>query len=322
MRIRTVRAEELDLFVEAGSPEHREEVVRYLQSMFAADSMRPEWCFVAQEEEEDRTLGRVAFWTLPGMEEPFALVLLDVPWDGDYMGVGTRLLEDVLNEARGLGAKEIEHVLDAPPMRPQFQHRPEERVELLRSVGFAFRRETDRFEWRGVEPNVEAGRLSFRTLEEVGDDAFIDAMRRVSEGTLDREIRQERERLGPQEAAREFFEDARRVKHEPSWWRLAYNRPRGELVGLVMPAQPPTFLTIFYVGVVAEMRGRGYVDDLLAAGTATLLEARAGDAKDMLLRADTDVANAPMADAFERAGWRRFAGRREYSVDLTSERRY
>ena len=89
----------------------------------------------------------------------------------------------------------------------------------------------------------------------------------------------------------------------------------------MMPAQPPTFLTIFYVGVVPEMRGRGYVDDLLAAGTATLLEARAGEAKDMLLRADTDVANAPMADAFERAGWRRFAGRREYSVDLTSERR-
>jgi hypothetical protein len=226
MRIRTVRADELDLFVGAGSPKHREEAVRYLQSMFAADSMRPEWCFVAQE--EDRTLGRVAFWTLPGMEKPFALVLLEVPWDGDYMGVGTPLLEDVLNEARGLGAKEIEHVLDAPPMQPQFQHRPEERVELLRSVGFAFRRETDRFEWRGVEPNVEAGRLSFRTLEEVGDEAFIDAMRRVSEGTLDREIRQARERLGPQEAAREFFEDARRVKHVPSWWRLAYNRPRGD----------------------------------------------------------------------------------------------
>jgi hypothetical protein len=61
MRIRPVHAEELDLFVEAGSPEHREEVVRYLQSMFAAGSMRPEWCFVAQEEEEDRPLGRVAF---------------------------------------------------------------------------------------------------------------------------------------------------------------------------------------------------------------------------------------------------------------------
>lgn len=272
-------------------------------------------------EEEDRPLGRVAFWTLPGMEEPLALVLLDVPWDGDYMGVGTRLLEDVLNKARGLGAKEIEHVLDIPPMRPQFQHRPEERVELLRSVGFAFRRETGRFEWRGGEPNVvEPGRLSFRTLEEVGEDEFVDAMRRVSEGTLDREIREERARLGPQGAARAFFEDAQRVKHKPSWWQLAYSRPEGELVGLVMPAEPPTFLTVFYVGVVSEMRGRGYVDDLLAAGTATLLEARVRDVKDRPLRADTDVANTPMATAFGRAGWKRFAGRREYSVDLTSDR--
>jgi hypothetical protein len=41
-----------------------------------------------------------------------------------------------------------------------------------------------------------------------------------------------------------------------------------------MPAEPPGFLTVFYVGVVQGMRGQGYVDDLLTAGTATLLEAR------------------------------------------------
>src|ERR687890_2892740 len=232
MRISPVHAEELDLFVEAGSPEHREEVVRYLQSMFAAGSMRPEWCFVAQEEEEDRPLGRVAFWTLPGVEEPFALVLLDVPWIGDYMGVGTRLLGDVLEKARALGAEEIEHVVDDPPMRPQFQYHPERRVELLTSVGFAFRRETGRFEWRGGEPPAIPGRLRFRTLEEVGEDAFVGAMRMVSEGTLDREIQGERERLGAQKAAREFFEDARRVKHDPAWWRLAYT-PDDDLIGLV-----------------------------------------------------------------------------------------
>jgi RimJ/RimL family protein N-acetyltransferase len=318
MDTRPVRADELDLFVgAAGSPDHRREVEQYLESMFAAGSMRPGWCFVA--EEEGRPLGRVAFWTLPGMEEPFALVLLDVPWDGDYVGVGARLLGDVLNEARGLGAEAIEHVLDAPPMPPQFQHHPEKRVELLRSVGFVFRRETGRFEWRGGEPPAVPDRLSFRDLEEVGEEAFVDAMRRVSEGTLDREIREERERLGPQRAAREFFEDARRVKHEPSWWRLAY-APGGELVGLVMPAEPPAFLTVFYVGVVPEMRGRGYVDDLLAAGTVTLLEARRRDGNEKPLRADTDVANAPMAAAFERAGWARFAGRREYAVDLTMGR--
>ena len=317
MYIRPVHADELDLFVEAaGTPDHRKEVEQYLDSMFAAGSMRPEWCFVT--EKEGRTLGRVAFWTLPGMEEPFALVLLDVSWEGEYMAVGRRLLRDILDEARRLGAKEIEHVLDSPPMRPQFQHCPKRRVELLQSAGFAFRRETGRFEWRGEEPPVVSKRLTFRTLEEVGTETFVDAMRTVSEGTLDREIREEREKLGPQQAAREFFEDARRVKHEPSWWRLAYTS-EGDLTGLVMPAAPPAFLTVFYVGVVPEMRGRGYVDDLLAAGTVALLQARANDGDGKLLLADTDVANAPMAAAFERVGWARFAGRREYTIDLTSD---
>jgi len=315
MHIRPVRADELDRFTEAaGSPDHRREVAQYLKSMFAAGSMRPEWCFVA--EEGDRPLGRVAFWTLPGLEQPFALVLLDVSWDGDYMGVGTRLLGDVLEEARALGAEEIEHVVDDPPVQPQFQYSPERRIELLRSVGFTFRRETGRFEWAGGEPPEVPQRLSFRKLEEVGEDTFVEAMRIVSEGTLDREIQGERERLGAKRAAREFFEDARRVEHDPTWWRLAYAQ-NGDLVGLMMPAEPPGFLTIFYVGVVPRMRGRGYVDDLLAAGTATLLEARGTGEKP--LRADTDVANAPMAAAFERAGWARFAGRREYVMDLAAD---
>jgi RimJ/RimL family protein N-acetyltransferase len=139
--------------------------------------------------------------------------------------------------------------------------------------------------------------------------------RRVSELTLDRE---ERERFGTEKVAREFFEDVRMVKHDPSWWRLSYSTPEGDLVGLVMPAEPPGFLTIVYVGVVPQRRGQGYVDDLLAAGTATLLEARGRGERP--LRADTDVANAPMAAAFERVGWARFATRREYVMDLSSDR--
>ncbi len=83
MHIHPVHADDLELFVEAaGTPDQRREVERYLERMFAAGSMRRQWCFVAEEEGEG-SLGRVAFWTLPGMEEPFALVLLDVPWDGD-----------------------------------------------------------------------------------------------------------------------------------------------------------------------------------------------------------------------------------------------
>jgi RimJ/RimL family protein N-acetyltransferase len=57
--------------------------------------------------------------------------------------------------------------------------------------------------------------------------------------------------------------------------------------------------------------GKGYVDDLLAEGNATLHAAGAE-----YVRADTDAQNLPMAAAFRRAGYAEFAKRREYGVKL------
>lgn len=309
MRTRSLRADDLDLFVEAGgTPEHRRDVKGYVEDMFAAGSIRPEWCFVL--EDGDRAVGRAALWTLPKSEEPLDAVLLEVPWEGGYIEAGERLLRDVLEEARSLGAEEIGHVLDAPPMWPQFQHFHRERVDLLEWAGFALKRETVRFEWPvGPLPEV-SGRLVFRTLEDVGEEAFVDAVARVTEGTLDRDMREERAKQGPREAAREFFEEEQDMEYESGWWELAYE-PEGDLVGLIMPARNPTSPVIDYIGVVPERRGEGYVGDLLARGAATLLEAGAEQ-----IRADTDTANVPMATAFRRAGYTEFAKRREYEVNL------
>ena len=66
--------------------------------------------------------------------------------------------------------------------------------------------------------------------------------------------------------------------------------------------------------------GQGYIDDLLAAGTATLLSGRKKGGNEKLLRADTDVVNTPMAAAFRRAGWVEFASRREFVVDPIADR--
>ncbi len=82
-----------------------------------------------------------------------------------------------------------------------------------------------------------------------------------------------------------------------------------------MASKNPTSPVIGYIGVVPEHRGQGYVDDLLAAGTDTLRRAGAEQ-----VRADTDIHNVPMAAAFRRAGYAEFARRREYGVDLTSNR--
>ena len=124
----------------------------------------------------------------------------------------------MLVKARSLGAREFGHVLDAPPMRPQWQDSPDRRAELLESLGFVLQRETRRFEWRSESdlPAV-ARRFSFRALDEVGEGAFVGAIERVSEGTLDREIQDEREEFGPAGAARRFFELVRKLEYNLAW---------------------------------------------------------------------------------------------------------
>jgi RimJ/RimL family protein N-acetyltransferase len=149
----------------------------------------------------------------------------------------------------------------------------------------------------------------------VGEAAFLAALELVSTGTLDARIVADRERLGPTGEAREILDDVLSLDVMPGWLELAFD-VSGDLVGLVMPARAPAMATIGYIGVVPAQRGRGYIDDLLAHCTATLRR----DIPELQIRADTDQANAPMAAAFERAGYVRFADRREFEFPLDSSR--
>ena len=313
----------LDPFL-AVAPAHAAEQARYITDMVERGAMRPAWCFVA--EVDGRVVGRYGFWTLPTIDHPEAIVLLDVVGAGIARdAVAGELLAHALAGAREAGSSTLGLVLDEPPQWPQWQTELEARARWLESAGFGMRRATARFELpQGDIPSREGPpgppatgsadprtRLWFRDYVTVGERAFLDAIERVSAGSLDRYTRDERERLGPEAEARQTLDELGSMEFDPSWWELAFDAD-GRLVGLVMPALAPTFATIGYIGIVPEQRGHGYVNDLLARGTSTLRR----DAEGQVIRADTDVDNAPMADAFERAGYRRFATRREFEIRL------
>ncbi len=201
-------------------------------------------------------------------------------------------------------------MIDEPVQTPQWQTDPEERAGWLETAGMRVVRATSRWSFDGDPPAPpDPGRLTFRPIEETGEPAFIDAIARVSSATHDERIQADRERLGPEGEAREMLADVRKLDVEPGWLELAYDAA-GDLVGLSMPAHAPAMATIGYIGVVPEQRGHRYIDDLLARCTSILRR----DMPDLEIRADTDLANAPMAAAFERAGYRRFATRREYEL--------
>jgi RimJ/RimL family protein N-acetyltransferase len=309
--IRPIAADELPAFLALQpDPERAADQAAYVDRMFAAGAMRPEWCYVATD--GDRVVGRFAFWSLPKLDVPISIVLVDVDGTLDRAVIADALLQRAVEDALAGSPEEFGYVLDEPEQSPQWQHDPEERAGWLERAGFEVVRSTSRWSYEGRPPKARS-RLTFRTYEEVGEAAFLNALEEVSSSTLDARVEADRDRLGAAAEARSTLEDVRALGVEPGWWQLAYDSS-GALVGLVMPARAPNMTTIGYIGVVPSQRGRRYVDDLLARGTAILRH----DVPNMAIRADTDLANAPMAAAFERAGYRRFATRREYDLSTLS----
>jgi RimJ/RimL family protein N-acetyltransferase len=317
MIIRPLASHEIATFARVGgSNTHTQDVEHYLQQMLLQGSVRLEWCFVAEEAEQ--IIGTLAYWALPTAGKPTDIVLLTLPWErADFLSVGTQLLGDTLQKIQQTyPIKEIGHVLDQPPMKPQWQFFPEQRLALLQHMGFQIVRNALRFEWKserqpqGIGATTEPQRLVFRSLHELDADAFIAAIEQVSALTFDQWIQQGRELYGPKQQARDLFEDLQRMEYDPTWWQLAYT-PQNELVGLVIPAKNPSMAVIGYIGVLPGFRGKGYVNDLLASGTASLYHAGF-----TTIRADTDVSNFPMANAFRRAGYQQFATRYDLQLPL------
>ncbi len=312
--LRPDRPDDLDLFTDLTRDVKKIADVRaYVGRTIASGAMRPEWCYLA--EVDGCVVGRVAAWTLPPSDVPLDLVLLDVPWDEPGVRIGDALLRHVLADIWTLGGERVGHVIDEPPREPFWQDDVHARIALLERARFRLTRETTRFEMSFREMPPPSTRLAFRDLSSVGERTFLDAIRLVSAGTLDQEILEEREREGPEGAARLFWDLLAKLHYEPGWWQLAYDA-RGSLVGLVMPCANPGAATIGYIGVVPEHRGKGYANDLMAQVTRTLHAA----GYDRIV-ADTDLRNAPMAAAFERAGYASFGTRKEFAVEPNGENR-
>jgi GNAT superfamily N-acetyltransferase len=280
---------------------------RYLQDLMDARLTRPDWCLVAQA--GGRPLARVALWGEAPLGRPSDIVLLDLPWDQPHLALGTRLIERCAARVREVGIGTLRHVLDDPPRRPQWQHGTGARISFLADLGFTVRRCTRRYEWGGVFRTRPTPRLQYRGLPALGVPALKQLVQQVVEGSLDRIDREQVQAQGASAHARWLLQLLQQMDHQPPWWEAGY--AGREAVGLVLPTAGPGFGTIGYMGVLPRWRGQRYADELLARGTATLLAAGL-----KRLVSDTDIANAPMAEAFARLGWNEFGRRTEYGLAL------
>jgi ribosomal protein S18 acetylase RimI-like enzyme len=306
MQIRTIAPSEVDRFA-AAFPHSlgAAGLAAHIRELWENGSSKPEWCFVIDS--DGQFLGRIVY---RGASEEVSFTALYLPWDGDYLPLGKRLFHESLSILQTQGITRLEAFV---PSTWGFD--PQARA-LMESIGLPLVQEKVRYTWNEGHALIEPPhQLVYRSLAEVGQAAFIDAIRRVTGGSLDRLDLLQVASLGADRLAREYF---RLLKEEfafhPDWWWLAYT-PSGELVGQVVGVPfnvPRQEGSIGYIGVVPEQRGHGYIHDLLARGMQAMFADR--------LKAfvcDTDALNAPMQNAFEKQGYVQTGAVWVYHGDLT-----
>lgn len=255
------------------------------QTVAAGGQYRPEWTWVALR--VGRVVARAACWGAPEDTEPVVLDWFDLT-DRE---AGAELLRRLPHHP------DYELILPPDwPRDPAARAARDARTAAAVAAGYRPLVERYRYTWTPAHGLPDRpGRLVFRP--EPDDAAVLAVLRRVHGDTLDAHARRAIRRGGVELAAREELDFLRWCRSPRSWWRLAYTRD-GELVGLQAPARNPNGPCVGFVGVVPEQRGHGYGHDLLVECTHQLVAAGA-----RRIAAATDVGNAPMANAFARAGY-------------------
>ncbi|MFD1940001.1 GNAT family N-acetyltransferase [Nonomuraea mangrovi] len=268
---------------------------RYLAEL--ADNMyRPEWTWIVSD--GGRIVGRALWWGQQDSPEPLALDCLHVQASvPDREGVAAALLE-AGHRAFGRAKPPLYNLTLPNGWRddPAVSSAVAWRKTASTAAGLVEEVERLRLEWTpetGVPSS--SGRLRFA---EATDEEFLDVFRRIAVGSLDAETRRNVAVLGAEAAAREEMEFYLDRPGKREWWRVAHTTD-GAVAGLAIPSATPYNVNVGYLGVVPELRGHGYVNDILAEITRIHAENGAE-----LITATTDTANAPMAAAFARAGYR------------------
>lgn len=309
MKIRAITANEIEAFAMIKNSKSR--LKQTLLNMWKDNESYPEWCFVVEKDE--KFIARVAYWAFTSSPNEIKILGLLLPWDDDSLSIGVELLQESLKQMQAKGATDVEvHIYsDSTTFL-------EKRVELLKQVGFELMQEKQNYISEQInETIIIPNRLVFRTLAEMSNEIFTDAIKRVTVGTLDKADSLELKNLGAEKAALNYFNILKDIDYRPNWWYLAYDSD-GALVGLVVPQKfSKKEGAINYIGVVPDYRGQGYVHDLLAKGTSILKN----DGIEHVI-AEIDVNNIPLENALSRAGYKKRQTMWIYGMKLKKQMAY
>ena len=243
-------------------------------------------------EEGSTIVARGLWWGRQDSERPLTLDCLHVlPGFSNRAALATELMV----RAHGKFDSRPDYQLTVPTNAPDRNPGVEWRSRAAQAAGLSREVKRLQYEWRPTdEVQAGSGRLVFRPGS---DREFLDAFRQVAVGSLDVSTQEALGVMDPDSQAARELEFYRSCPGARSWWRLA-ETPDEKLVGFAIPSATPSNRNVGYLGVLPPLRGRGYVDDILAE--ITRFHAAAGADR---ITATTDAANTPMAAAFGRANY-------------------
>ncbi len=273
----------------------RDRFDRYLD----AGNYRPEWLWVAEIDGDG--VARAAFWGRPGDGDPVALDHFDIrPGLADAEAVGAALLTAAYADGTDPDDDPPDHHLFLPP---HWRDHPEASTVHLHLAAAARAGlhplvERHRLRWTAALSLADPpSRLTMRDVSGVDDDALVEMLVRINEGSLDVGMTREAKEHGAIPAAHSYLDDMTQLDAERKHWLLGYDAADAQ-VGIAVGALLPAYALVGFVGVVPAHRGQGHALELLCTVTRRLADAGATEC-----RADTDLTNTPMATTFLRAGW-------------------
>lgn len=264
----------------------------HLDSTFASGRRKPEWVWAARDV-DGAILGHVAALSQSG-QAPEILEHFGLPADPAH---ARELMARATYAARSLGVKEAG--IFAPPGATITDLALQPLVSPLCEAGWKRLVERKHYEF---EPSPELGQkiktqLRMEQLHDPTDPRLASVHREVMRGTLDAADAIDIQQLGFDAACEKSL--ASKLEADPvDCIRLAFD-DAGQPVGMVSGVVTRSGRAyVWFVGVVAAFRGRGYGRELLAWMTRELIAQHA-----TTLIADTDNNNVPMAKAFSSVGW-------------------
>lgn len=287
LSVRPAAADELDLVLSIPSDTPYD-----IRGGWATGEYRPQWTWLGFA--GDELVARAVWRGWPAAGHPTLMESLDLPDTPDRVDVGAALVAAGMAALVPPGGERLV-TLSAPRGWRDHPGPTAARVAAIEKAGLTLLVERYTFWWNeGDLVPPPSPRLVYRPVEPA---ALVDVVTRCEAGTLDAHSRRSIARIGARATAQAEVEEMLRFPGPVDWWRLGHTRA-GELVGFVLPTINANNHNVGYIGVVPEQRGHGYVDDLLGECTRLLVEHGA-----VRIVGGTDLTNAPMVAAFQRAGY-------------------